>query len=58
MIINCLNCGIAISTKAECCPYCRVETTEIAASLGGLLSGRRKLKQKYSGTIFSLSLKS
>ena len=28
MIINCLECGKAISTKQEHCPYCRIVNEE------------------------------
>ncbi|MBI5754993.1 hypothetical protein HZA41_02120 [Candidatus Peregrinibacteria bacterium] len=56
MLVNCLRCGKTISTSRDICPYCKIETTSLAANL---IVGDRKqaLKERYKGTILSVVLR-
>lgn len=52
MIINCLTCGKAITTKRDLCPYCKMEISEFTGHPG--IESAETLKERLKGTILSL----
>lgn len=45
MIIHCLSCGKAVSSRPLCCPYCYSEITPLTLEMNGLQE-KAKLKEK------------
>ncbi|MCC6643710.1 hypothetical protein IT411_03085 [Candidatus Peregrinibacteria bacterium] len=56
MIYNCLNCGIAISTKKENCPHCKISNQEAISHLSGKTRKTEYFdwKEKLKGSILTL----
>lgn len=48
MIIHCLSCGKAVSSKSLCCPYCYSEITNITLEMNGIKEDT-KIKEKVKG---------
>ena len=56
MIYNCLNCGIAISTKIDNCPHCKISNLEAIEHLSGKTPKKDYFnwKDKLKGSILTL----
>jgi hypothetical protein len=56
MIFNCLNCGVSISSRTECCPHCKASIMETLEHLTGR-SGKKEYlawKDRVKGSILAM----
>lgn len=61
MILNCLKCGKAISSRLNLCPYCKTDLTIFAYEMEETKKQSKNrqyvLKDEYKGTLASYILK-
>ena len=60
MILNCLHCGKAISSKMNICPYCTTDLTIYAAELDDTNLNRNKkalFKERHKGTLAAYTIR-
>jgi hypothetical protein len=59
MIINCLGCGISVSTNRFTCPYCKKDNAEAIEMLTGVVKkvDKAQWRERVKGTILSYVLR-